>query len=58
MSDAFLARQLLRVRTDRRFLQEFLSAMEKSEEEIVLVKDGGYDGQGNIVIEKHEKHVA
>lgn len=57
MSDAFLARQLLRVRTDRRFLQEFLSAMEKSEEEIVLVKDGGYDGQDNIAIEKYEKHV-
>ncbi len=34
--------------TDSHFLQESLSQMEKSEEEIILVTDGGYDGQDNI----------
>ena len=33
--------------TDSHFLQESLSQMEKSEEEIILVTDGGYDGQDN-----------
>ena len=33
--------------TDSQFLQGSLSAMEKSEEEIILVTDGGYDGQDN-----------
>ena len=42
--------------TDSRFLQESLSAMEKSEEETVLVADGGYDGQDNIALAK-EKNV-
>ena len=42
--------------TDSRFLQESLSAMEKSEEEIILVTDGGYDGQDNIALAK-EKNV-
>lgn len=30
--------------------------MEKSEEEIILITDGGYDGQDNIVLAK-EKNV-
>ena len=34
--------------TDSHFLQKSLSAMEKSEEEIILVTDGGYDGQDNV----------
>lgn len=42
--------------TDSRFLQESLTAMEKSEEEILLVTDGGYDGQDNIAPAK-EKNV-
>lgn len=42
--------------TDSHFLQEFLSEREKSEEEIILVTDGGYDGQDNIVLAK-EKNV-
>ena len=42
--------------TDSQFLQESLSAMEKSEEEIILVTDGGYDGQDNIALAK-EKNV-
>ena len=42
--------------TDRHFLQESLSAMEKSEEEIILVTDGGYDGQDNVALAK-EKNV-
>ena len=32
------------IHTDSHFLQETLSQMEKSEEEIILVTDGGYDG--------------
>ncbi len=39
-------------RTDSHFLQESLSAMEKSEEEIIPVTDGGYDGQDNIALAK------
>jgi hypothetical protein len=42
--------------TDSHFLQKSLSAMEKSEEEIILVTDGGYDGQDNIALAK-EKNV-
>ena len=42
--------------TDSHFLQESLSEMEKSEEEIILVTDGGYDGQDNIALAK-EKNV-
>ncbi len=38
--------------TDSHFLQEALSQMEKSEEEIILVTDGGYDGQDNIAVAK------
>lgn len=34
--------------TDSRFLQDTLSQMEKSDEEIILVTDGGYDGQDNV----------
>lgn len=41
---------------DSQFLQESLSAMEKSEEETILVTDGGYDGQDNTVLAK-EKNV-
>ena len=36
--------------TDSLFLQESLSKMEKSEEEIILVTDGGYDGQDNVAL--------
>ena len=42
--------------TDSHFLQDTLSAMEKSEEEITLITDGGYDGQDNIALAK-EKNV-
>lgn len=42
--------------TDSHFLQETLSQMEKYEEEIILVTDGGYDGQDNIAFAK-EKNV-
>ena len=42
--------------TDSHFLQESLSEMEKSEEEIILVTDGDYDGQDNIALTK-EKNV-
>ena len=42
--------------TDSHFLQDTLSAMEKSEEEIILITDGGYDGQNNIALAK-EKNV-
>lgn len=42
--------------TDSLFLQESLSAMEKFEEEIILITDGGYDGQDNIALAK-EKNV-
>ena len=41
---------------DSHFLQEALSQMEKSEEESILVTDGGYDGQDNVVLAK-EKNV-
>lgn len=42
--------------TDSHFLQDTLSGMEKAEEEIVLITDGGYDGQDNIALAK-EKNV-
>lgn len=42
--------------TYSQFLQESLSAMEKSEEEILLVTDGAYDGQDNIAPAK-EKNI-
>ncbi len=42
--------------TDSHFFLETLSQMEKSEEEIILVTDGGYDGQDNIALAK-EKNV-
>lgn len=42
--------------TDSYFLQDTLSAMEKSEEEIILITDSGYDGQDNIALAK-EKNV-
>ncbi len=42
--------------TDSHFLKESLSAMEESEEEIILVTDGGYDGQDNIALAE-EKNV-
>ena len=42
--------------TDSRFLQKSLSQMEKSKEEIILVTDGGYDGQDNVALAK-EKNV-
>lgn len=44
------------IRTDSHFLQEALSQMEKSTEEIILVTDGGHDGQDNIALAK-EKNV-
>lgn len=44
------------IHTDSHFLKESLSAMEKSEEEIILVTDGGYDGRDNIALAK-EKNV-
>ena len=42
--------------TDSHFLQDTLLTMEKSEEEIILITDGGYDGQDNIALAK-EKNV-
>lgn len=42
--------------TDSHFLQESLSQMEKSEEEIILVTVVGYDGQNNVALVK-EKNV-
>ncbi len=44
------------IHTDSQFLQESLKAMDKSSEEIVLITDGGYDGQDNIALAK-EKNV-
>lgn len=44
------------IHTDSQFLQETLNAMDKSDEEIVLITDGGYDGQDNIALAK-EKNV-
>ena len=40
------------IHTDSQFLQESLSQMEKSEEEIIMITDGGYDGQDNIALAK------
>lgn len=42
--------------TDSQFLQESLSAMKKSDDEIILITDGGYDGQDNVALAK-EKNV-
>lgn len=42
--------------TDSQFLQESLDAMDRFNEEIVLITDGGYDGQDNIALAK-EKNV-
>lgn len=42
--------------TDSQFLQESLGSMDRSDEEIVLITDGGYDGQDNIALAK-EKNV-
>lgn len=42
--------------TDSHFLQEALSQMEKSKEEIILVTDGGYDDQDNVALAK-EKNI-
>lgn len=44
------------IHTDSHFLQDTLSRMEKSEEEIVLVTNGGYDGQDNAALAE-EKNV-
>ena len=44
------------IHTDSQFLQESLNSMEKSDEEVVLVTDGGYDGQDNIALAR-EKNV-
>jgi hypothetical protein len=44
------------IHTDSQFLQESLAQMEKSDEEIVLITDGGYDGQDNIALAK-EKNI-
>lgn len=40
------------IHTDSQFLQEALSQMEKSEEEIIMITDGGYFGQDNIALAK------
>lgn len=42
--------------TDSQFLQESLNAMRKSDDEIILITDGGYDGQDNVALAK-EKNV-
>lgn len=39
---------------DIHFLQEFLFCNGKSEEEIILITDGGYDGPDNIALVKEE----
>lgn len=44
------------IHTDSQFLQESLSQMDRSEEEIVLITDGGYAGQGNFALAK-EKNI-
>ena len=44
------------IHTDSQFLQETLIAMDKSDEQIVLITDGGYDEQDNISLAK-EKNV-
>lgn len=36
--------------TDSYFLQKSLTGMEKSEEEVILITDGGYDGQDNVAL--------
>lgn len=42
--------------TDSRFIQDTLSQMERSDEEIIPVTDGGYDGQDNVELAK-EKNI-
>lgn len=42
--------------TDSQFLKERLTQMEKVEEAVTLITDGGYDGQDNIALAK-EKNV-
>ncbi len=44
------------IHSDSRFLQDTISQMEKSEDEIILITDGGYDGGDNVVLAK-EKNV-
>ena len=44
------------IHTDSQFLQESLSKMDRSEEEIVLITDGGYAGQDNFALAK-EKNI-
>ena len=44
------------IHSDSRFLQDTISQMEKSEDEIILITDGGYDGGDNVAIAK-EKNV-
>lgn len=44
------------IHTDSEFLQDSLNAMVKSDEEIILITDGGYDGQDNKALAK-EKNV-
>lgn len=44
------------IHTDNHFLQDTLSQMERSDEGIILVTDGGYDGQDNMELAK-EKNV-
>jgi len=44
------------IHTDSQFLQESLSQMDRSEEEIVLITDGGYAGQDNFALAK-EKNI-
>lgn len=44
------------IHSDSRFLQDTISQMEKSENEIVLITDGGYDGGDNVALAK-EKNV-
>ena len=45
------------IHTDSQFLQESLSQMDRSEEEIVLITDGGYAGQDNFALAK-EKNIS
>lgn len=44
------------INSDSRFLEDTISQMEKSEDEIILITDGGYDGGDNVALAK-EKNV-
>lgn len=44
------------IHTDSEFLQESSSQIEREKDEIILVTDGGYDGQDNIALAK-EKNI-